>query len=57
MRYTKNGVILPNDFLDGTAQTLVPWLTSDLLKSGEVNGVDKVYSMASVYDPMYTNRF
>lgn len=36
---------------------MIPWLTSDLLKSGEVNGVDKVYSMASVYDPMYTNRF
>ena len=55
--YTRNGVLLPPDLLEGSAKDMMPWISSDFLFSDEVDGVKKVYSLANVYDPISVGRF
>lgn len=55
--YTRNGALLPPDLLEGSAKDMMPWISSDLLFSDEVDGVNKIYAMANVYDPLSVRRF
>ena len=57
LKFTRNGVLLPMDFIDGTASDLMPWIHSDLLQHELVNGRDVHYALAHIYDPMVLSRF
>jgi hypothetical protein len=37
-RFTRNGVILPLDFIEGTAKDIMPWISRDLMKSHIIDG-------------------
>lgn len=56
-RFTRNGVLLPNDILEGSAHDLMPWVSSDIFKSETIDGVTLAYALANVFDPMVTKKF
>ena len=57
MHYTRNGVLMPPDLIEGSAKDMMPWISSDVLWSDEVDGVNKIYAMANIYDPIISDRF
>jgi penicillin amidase len=57
LMFTRNGVLLPMNLIDGTASDLMPWIHSDLLQHELVNGRDVHYALAHMYDPMVLSRF
>ncbi len=57
LMFTRNGVLLPMNFIDGTASDLMPWINSDLFQHELVNGADVHYALGHMYDPMVLSRF
>lgn len=55
LKFTRNGVILPMDLIDGTAHDLMPWISADTLKNTKIDGKKVVYALANTYDP-YVSR-
>jgi len=56
-RFTRNGVILPRDLIDGSAQDLMLWIPKDLLKYNDLlDEENMVYSLGSIYDPIIKNK-
>lgn len=52
IRFTRNGVLLPSDLIDGAAAAIQPWITGQLFKKPKYSGeIQAQYSMAHMYDP------
>ncbi len=45
-------MIIPSDLIDGSAHDLMPWISKEQLKNPQVDGINSVYTIANVYDPM-----
>ena len=57
IKYTRNGVLIPPDFVDGTARDIMPWISGDLLTSDVFNHQYRALSLANIYDPITVDRF
>lgn len=56
IKNTRNGVILPMDYLSGNAKELMPWISPDIIKSDMVDGENVVYVLGNVYNPTIAKR-
>ena len=56
LKFTRNGVILPMDMIDGPAHDLLPWISADTFKNPQIDGKLTVYALANVYDPFISRR-
>ena len=52
IKYTANGVVIPPDFLDGEANSLVVWLPREVIPSAEEQEKGKAYSLGFSYSPV-----
>jgi len=52
LMFTRNGVLLPKNFIDGSAGDLMPWIHPDLFQHELVNGGDVHYALGNMHDPM-----
>lgn len=57
IKKTENGVLIPNDLLDGSAGSLIPWIDNYVLHGDQVDGITKAYAIANIYDPFYLQKF
>lgn len=57
LRFTRNGVIISSELLDGAAHDLVPWVSRDILQNDVVDGQSAVYALGNVYDPVISDQF
>ena len=58
IRFTRNGVLLPSSWIDGSASALQPWISNEILKQPtEAGEIQAQYSMAHMYDPFTHRRF
>lgn len=57
LKFTRNGVIISNDFLDGSAHDLCPWVSKDIFQNDEVDGTNVAYALGNVYDPIVSVKF
>ena len=56
-RHTRNGVVIPSDFIDGSAHDLMPWISKDVFDNDFINGTSVAYALCNVYDPRISNKF
>lgn len=56
LKFTRNGVIIPMDLIDGTAHDLMPWISADTFKNPQIDGLKTVYALANSYDPFVSRR-
>lgn len=56
LKFTRNGVILPMDMIEGPAHDLMPWISADTFKNPLIDGKQTVYALANVYDPFISRR-
>lgn len=53
---TRNGVLLPMDYLQGPVKDLLPWVSKDVFKTDMVDGKHVQYALGNVYDPLIAKR-
>lgn len=56
LKFTRNGVILPMDLIDGVAKDLMPWISADAFKNSQIDGANTVYALANPYDPFISRK-
>lgn len=56
LKFTRNGVIIPMDLIDGPAHDLMPWISGDTFKNPQIDGKSTVYALANSYDPFISRR-
>lgn len=56
LKFTRNGVVIPMDLIDGQAHDLVPWISADTFKNPLIDGKQTVYALANVWDPFISRK-
>jgi len=58
IKFTRNGVLIPSTWIDGSASAMQPWISNELLKQPrEAGEIQAQYVMAHMYDPFTHKRF
>lgn len=56
-QFTRNGILLPENFLEGPAAELVVWIPREVFTENQL-GEDTVrYSLATVFEPRYAEKW